>query len=116
MPRAPFRDDDARLLRRRAPWSHPHPPFSRSPSGGGAITTSGAIDEDLGLVFAGTSDTDVFAAVALASGATAWKADAGGALWGTLGPAEGLDASTVCVGAGGDANYLKAGGGDREGD
>ena len=58
----------------------------------GKITTAGALDEALGLVFAGTSEPHLLFAVNITSGATVWEYDAGerGQTWGTLGP---LDAT-----------------------
>jgi outer membrane protein assembly factor BamB len=82
-------------------WS---PPKNTS----GSITTSGAVDDSLGLVFVGTSSSHKFSAVNTSNGKTVWtyESDARGDFWGTLGPLN-AGASMVCVGAGGSADaYL----------
>jgi outer membrane protein assembly factor BamB len=80
--------------------------WSPTPSStGGSITTSGAVDEELGLVFVGTSSSHEFSAVNSSTGKTVWtyKADVRGDFWGTLGPLD-AGAGMVCVGAGGSAD------------
>ena len=83
---------DGRLI-----WS------AKSPSGNADITTAGAVDDSLSLVFAGTS-SGKFYAVNTFDGSIAWTYDMGckGEMWGTLGPLS-ISDSTVCVGAGGNA-------------
>ena len=74
-----------------------------TPDDEGKITTSGAVDVTLGLVFAGTSSTRALFAVNASSGKTVWRVDAGGEMWGTLGP-QLVGDDLVCVGVGGAAN------------
>ena len=74
------------------------------------ITTAGAVDDDLNLVFAGTSG-GIFSGISTVDGKTVWSVDMGnkGEMWGTLGPLD-VDENTVCVGVGGNAvPYLDMG-------
>ena len=80
------------------------------PDGGNVITSSGALDEALDLVYVGTSSTQTLYAINASSGATVWARPAGGEMWGTLGPALSATASgvpLVCVGVGGAVSQTK---------
>lgn len=68
----------------------------------GSIASAGAIDDDLGLVFAGALD-DNFYAVDLATGKTRWTYKAGGEIWSSLGSLNLASKGLVCFGVGGSA-------------
>ena len=68
----------------------------------GSIASAGAIDDDLGLVFAGALDDNMYA-VDLATGKTRWTYASGGEIWSSLGSLNLASKGLVCFGVGGSA-------------